>query len=293
MHTKKQLEEGVLRAGSIDNALTLYYVTDPICSHCWAFDPVLRRFINQYGHLFRLQIVFGGLLEKWHGGTVDAANGISGPADVAPHWREVGKQTRMPIDGSVMINNPVASSYPPSKVMKVVQSEHGEQVAMRVLRKAREALFLHNWNIGEYAVMQEVLSAIGLNGDHLVKQAKEPEGERLLQEDFKLKQTLGARAFPTIVLVNRANEAVNIVGSRPYQSYVDGLKQLIGAVPEAQALPPLIKLLETDQLLFSKEIEVMYELQQEDVASYVENELPEECYTWVEFLGEYAIKLET
>lgn len=27
--------------------ITLYYVTDPICSHCWAIEPVLRRFKEQ------------------------------------------------------------------------------------------------------------------------------------------------------------------------------------------------------------------------------------------------------
>lgn len=275
-----------------EDALTLYYVTDPICSHCWAFEPVLRRFLDQYGHLFKTKIVFGGLLEKWHGGTVDAANGISGPADVAPHWREVGLHARMPIDGSVMIDNPVASSYPPSKVIKVVQSEHGEQMAMHVLRKAREALFLNNRNIGETAVMQEVLTDMGFDGDHLVKRSEGPEGERLLQEDFKLKRTLGARAFPTIILMNHANEAVNIVGSRPFHTYVEGLTRLLGEAPEAKAPLPLQTLLETEQLLFSKEIEVMYDLAQEDLPSYVKHELIDDSYTWEEFLGERAIKLE-
>ena len=32
--------------------IDLYYVTDPICSHCWAIEPTLRRFKEQYGHLF-------------------------------------------------------------------------------------------------------------------------------------------------------------------------------------------------------------------------------------------------
>jgi len=42
--------------------LTLYYVTDPICSHCWALEPVLNRFIEQYGHYFHFRTVMGGLL---------------------------------------------------------------------------------------------------------------------------------------------------------------------------------------------------------------------------------------
>ncbi len=103
-------------------SIEVYYVTDPICSHCWALEPVLRRFIEQYGHYFNFHTIMGGLLEKWGGdGPVDPANGISGPADVVGHWREVGEYYRMPIDGTVMMNNPVQSSYPPSRVFKVIQ----------------------------------------------------------------------------------------------------------------------------------------------------------------------------
>ncbi|MFB8734755.1 hypothetical protein ACEQPO_15175 [Bacillus sp. SL00103] len=46
------------------------------------------------------ETVLGGLLEKWHDGPIDPANGIYKPADVAGHWREVGEHSRMPIDGS-------------------------------------------------------------------------------------------------------------------------------------------------------------------------------------------------
>ena len=108
------------------NQLNLYYVTDPICSHCWAIEPILRRFVEQYGDYFNFHTVMGGLLEKWHDGPIDPANGIYKPADVAGHWREVGEYSRMPIDGTLMIDNPVQSSYPPSRVFKVIQKNHND-----------------------------------------------------------------------------------------------------------------------------------------------------------------------
>ena len=91
----------------------------------------------------------GGLLEKWGDGPVDPANGIFKPADVAPHWREVGELSRMPIDGTVMIENPVQSSYPPSRVFKVIQKHHGDDKAYEFLRRARENLFIFNQNISK------------------------------------------------------------------------------------------------------------------------------------------------
>ncbi len=100
----------------------LYYVTDPICSHCWALEPVLRKFIDQYGNYFNMHTIMGGLLEKWDG-FADQSNSISGPNDVAHHWREVGEHSRMPIDGTLWHHDPVSSSFIPSRVYKMIQAK--------------------------------------------------------------------------------------------------------------------------------------------------------------------------
>src|SRR5690606_14087509 len=183
-------------------SIDLYYVTDPICSHCWALEPILRRFKEQYGHYFNLHTVMGGLLEKWGDGPVDPANGIYGPADVAGHWREVGEHARMPIDGTLMIDNPVQSSFPPSRVFKVIQKQHNETLAYEYLRRAREALFAFNRNIADPAVMTEIVNNLGLDGEAIVNEAEQPGGQQLLNEDFALARSLGARGFPTIIMVN-------------------------------------------------------------------------------------------
>ena len=128
----------------------------------------------------------GGLLEKWHDGPIDPANGIYKPADVAGHWREVGEYSRMPIDGTLMIDNPVQSSYPPSRVFKVIQKNHNDAIAFEYLRRAREALFAFNQNISDKSVMIEIVNKLGLDGEAIVNEAEQPIGQQLLNEDFDL-----------------------------------------------------------------------------------------------------------
>ncbi|MGM8365660.1 DsbA family protein [Virgibacillus sp. W0181] len=268
-------------------SINIYYVTDPICSHCWAIEPVLRRFIEQYGHYFNFHTVMGGLLEKWHDGPIDPANGIYKPADVAGHWREVGEHSRMPIDGSLMIDNPVQSSYPPSRVFKVIQNNHNESLASDYLRRAREALFVFNQNISDKSVLIEIVNKLDLDGESIVNEAEQPIGQQLLNEDFSLAGNLGARGFPSIIMINEENKGVKIVGGRPFESYVDGLKQVLNL----EALQPrqqisLSNLLEKEKLLFSKEIEEMYEVEQSDVLSFIEKNLSSDHYETKEFLGE-------
>lgn len=270
----------------------LYYVTDPICSHCWALEPTLRRFMKQYGQYFNFKTVMGGLLEKWHCGPVDPANGIHGPADVAGHWREVGEHYRMPIDGSLMIDNPVQSSFPPSRVYKIIQKHHGEEKAFEYLRRAREDLFAFNKNIGEASVLVQIVKEMGLDGEGIVKEADEQTGHDLLNEDFALTRNLGAKGFPTIIMVNEENKGVKIVGGRPFENYVAGLTQVLGEVPTPKQQPALSALLEEEKLLFSKEIEVMYDVEKSDINAFVEKELSPARYQVKEILGESYFTME-
>ncbi|WP_285766943.1 DsbA family protein [Peribacillus sp. SI8-4] len=268
-------------------SINLYYVTDPICSHCWAIEPILRRFIKLYGDYFTFHTVMGGLLEKWHEGPIDPANGIYKPADVAGHWREVGEKSRMPIDGALMIDNPIHSSYPPSRVFKVIQKKHHEAISYQYLRRAREALFAFNRNISDTSVMIEIVNDLGLDGEAIVKEAEKPNGQQLLNEDFGLARSLGVRGFPTIIMTNEENKGVKIIGSRPFESYVDGLKQVLNQKElQAKPSPSFSSLLEKEKLLFSKEIEVMYDVKQADVHSFVEKELSCDRFEVKEILGE-------
>ena len=167
----------------------LYYVTDPVCSHCWALEPVLRKFSAQYGQYFNMHTLMGGLLENWDG-FADTANGITGPADVAGHWREVGDHSRMPIDGTLWYDNPIKSSFIPSRVFKVIHKQ-SPGLANTFLRRARETLFAFNKNIAQDEILIDLVNKVGLNGDDIVKQSKLPEADTLLQEDFKLVRQLG------------------------------------------------------------------------------------------------------
>jgi len=285
-------EMEVIDLNSSKKEITLYYVTDPICSHCWALEPVLRRFEQQYGHYFEFHTVMGGLLESWNG-FADVSNGITSPSDVAAHWKEVGEHSRMPIDGSLWFDNPVQSSYPPSRVFKIIQKE-SEQLARAFLRRAREAVFAFNRNIGSSEVLTDIVNEIGLDGQKVVAEADLPTGQELLNEDFGLARSLGVRGFPTIIMVNEGNKGIKIVGSRPFEYYVKGLKQALAITKELQpsSLPSLSNLLKKEIRLFSREIEEMYDIEPNDMHSFLKKELSLIDYHDKEVLGERYIEIK-
>jgi putative protein-disulfide isomerase len=87
-------------------------------------------------------------------------------------------------------------------------------------------------------------------------------------------------------MVNEENKGVKFVGGRPFESYVDGLTQVLGENPIPNQPPSFSILLEEEKLLFSKEIEVMYDMEQSEINHWVEKELSPASYQMEKFLGE-------
>jgi len=264
----------------------VYYVTDPICSHCWAIEPVLRRFGHEYGRHVNVKTVMGGLLPGWDG-FADRANGIGKAADVAGHWREVGEASRMPIDGSVWVRDPLSSSFPPSKVFLVIQEQDAE-LAGRFLRKAREAVFAFDRNIADREVLTELVNDLGLNGEAVVEEALSERGEELLNRDIAFARELGVRGFPTLVFVDDDGRGERVVGMRPLQQYADTLQRVMGedATVRTRALLPLDELLASEGRLFAKEIETYYGIEPGAAEEYVAQHLGSQAYRSKEILGE-------
>lgn len=263
----------------------LYYVTDPICSHCWALEPVLRKFEAQYGQYFNMHTLMGGLLENWDG-FADTANGINGPADVAEHWKEVGDHSRMPIDGTVWYDNPIESSFIPSRVFKVIHKQNSE-LANTFLRRARESLFAFNKNIAQDKMLIDLVNKVGLNGEEIVKQSKQPEANTSLHEDFQLVRQLGVSGFPTIVLLNKEKKGVKIVGARALEQYIAALQQMLpGETLQPKQLQNLSSLIQNEKLLFSREIEEFYTIEEKDIEAFVSKQLVNTDFETKEVLGE-------
>ena len=245
----------------------VYYVTDPICSHCWALEPTLRRFTEEYGRHLEIKTVMGGLLPQWTG-FADRANGIGGPADVAGHWREVGEASRMPIDGSVWLRDPLHSSYPPSRVFLVLREEDPE-LALRFLRRAREAVFAFDRNIADPAVLADLVDGLGLDGKPVVAAADSPRGDELLERDIALARELGVRGFPTLVFLDDEGRGVKVGGVRSLDTYVEALTSVLTGEPRLRQVPAPQDVLQREGRLFAKEIEALYDVAPGSVEEFI------------------------
>jgi putative protein-disulfide isomerase len=178
-------------------AAHLVYVTDPLCSGCWALEPAWRRLVGRYPNA-SIAYVYGGLLPSWDGFS-DRAAGITSPADVAPHWDAVAEASGQPIDSRVWITDPPASSFPACIAAIAVRLVVPEQEG-RYLRRLRELVFLEGRNIARTEVLREALRSVEVDADAWSVVIHSGAAARLFEADRARARRLGARAFPTVFI---------------------------------------------------------------------------------------------
>jgi predicted DsbA family dithiol-disulfide isomerase len=234
--------------------ITIDYFTDPICSSCWGFEPQLRRLKLEYGHAIAIRYCMGGLLPDWSYNS----GGISKPSDVFGHWREVAEHYEMPIDGSVWLNDPLHSSYPPSIAFKAAQlQDEGKSIAL--LRRMREMVFIENRNIAQWTTIAEAAQAIGLDTAVLHNDFK-ASGQIAFDADLKYTRQNGVRGFPTLIVRFPNGKTQMIYGSQPYAAIARALKNEVSdlqAMPYPQTMSHLLQIFPT---WTAKEVSVVLDI---------------------------------
>src|SRR5215217_4347778 len=212
---------------------TLVYVTDPICSGCWAFEPTWRRLRHNYDSVVTVRTIYGGLLAGWEGFS-DPGAGIAKPADVGPHWLEVAARTGQPINPEVWHTDPPASSYPASKAAHIVRMLDAA-AEERFLRRVREAVFLEARNVARRDVLVACADEAGVDARAFAVLFDADAGAQGLAADIRERHELGVARFPTLLISTPRHDRPRplTIGARPW-AHVESSVLTALALPDAQ-----------------------------------------------------------
>lgn len=191
----------------MDNASerpTITQFTDPMCTWCWGSEPVIRRLRAVFGDQIRIRYVVGGLVDDFDE-FYDAANDISEPSDVAPHWLEASEHHGMPVDTTVFETDPAQSTYPASKAFTAARQQETE-LAHRYLRRLREAYATQVRNVNDREVQVDLAESVGLDVDDFTAALDNGTARAAFEDDLSRTHDAGIRAFPTYHVEGPAGE---------------------------------------------------------------------------------------
>jgi len=196
----------------------LIFVVDPMCSWCWGFSPVLEALRNATG--YECSIVLGGLRSKGQ-----MAWDSSSKAYLKSHWEQVAKSTGQPFNTALFEKeNFDYDTYPACKAMVTVRELFGMTKAFEYLHIVQEAFYVQSKDITQLEILLSLSHTLDIDTQAFETFYKSERAEVLMEHDFSKARSMGANAFPSVVIID---EDGHMLCQKGYRS-LEEMKQLLG-----------------------------------------------------------------
>jgi putative protein-disulfide isomerase len=176
------------------DSVRLFYVHDPMCSWCWAFEPCWQEIQQQLPQEVSIVRLLGGL-----------APDSSEP--MAPQMQDFLQQTWKQIEHRVPGTpfnfefwnrcSPRRSTYPACRAV-IAARQQGAEVAMTLA--IQHGYYLEARNPSDEATLVELAVEIGLDQALFIQDLGSTMTQQRLLQEIAQGRKLGAQGFPSLIL---------------------------------------------------------------------------------------------
>jgi len=174
----------------------LYYIHDPMCSGCYAFDSSLTALQKKLPDFIRIKKIVGGLAP-------DTTNPM--PVElqqkIQQTWRRI-EQTVPNMQFNYdfwMINTPVRSTYPACRAVLAARQQ-GDDVEDKMIGAIQTAYYQKAKNPSLESTLLECALEVGLDANRFADDLTSNEVEEELQNEIRIARKLGVISYPSLLL---------------------------------------------------------------------------------------------
>lgn len=200
----------------------LIYFSDPMCSWCYGFSPVIEDIRRTFGRALPIRVVMGGLRPGAEQPMTEEAK-----LEIADHWTHVHEATGLPFDGSGMSAPGFIYDTDPAARAVVVARRDGEEMAAAYLTRAQRAFYAEGRDVTTPEVLAELAEELGLEREPFLAAWASEEAKQETWRDYAISQRAGVTGFPTLVAGPNAEGVYGVVtrGYAPADQVVAILKE--------------------------------------------------------------------
>ena len=190
---------------------TLYYVHDPMCSWCWAFEPTWKQIQRELPDDINVVYLLGGLAPD-----SDLPMPEQMKLTIAGYWQTI--QERVP---GTQFNydfwtqcQPRRSTYPSCRAVLAAKAQAKDSDEAKVLEQAmikaiQEGYYLNARNPSDFDTLIAFAREIGLDAKRFGLELNSESTIEKLNEEIQLSRSIGAQGFPSLILQsqNESNAA--------------------------------------------------------------------------------------
>lgn len=204
----------------------LIYFSDPMCSWCYGFSPVIEAIRRAFGRGLPVRVVMGGLRPGTETPMTEAAR-----AEVAGHWAHVHEASGLPFDAAALHEGFVYDTDPAARAVVVVRGEDPE-LAADYLARVQRAFYAQARDVTSGAVLADLAAELGLDRDRFLERWGSEAAKQETWRDYAISQQAGVTGFPTLVAGPNPEGVYGVVtrGYAPPDQVVAVLKDWIDRI---------------------------------------------------------------
>jgi len=172
----------------------LIYFSDPMCSWCYGFSPVVEDIRRTFGGGLPIRVVMGGLRPGTETPMTEEAK-----LEIADHWTHVHEATGLPFNGAGMSRPGFVYDTDPAARAVVVARREGEELAAAFLTRAQQAFYGEGRDVTQAETLTEIAEELGLDRAAFLEAWASEGAKQETWRDYAISQRAGVTGFPTLV----------------------------------------------------------------------------------------------
>jgi putative protein-disulfide isomerase len=200
----------------------LIYFSDPMCSWCYGFSPVVDDIRRAFGRALPIRVVMGGLRPGTERPMTEEAK-----VEIADHWTHVHEATGLPFNGAGMSAPGFIYDTDPAARAVVVARRDGEEMAAAFLARTQRAFYAEGRDVTAAAGLGDLADELGIDRPGFLEAWASDEVKQETWRDYAISQRAGVTGFPTLVAGPNAEGVYGVVtrGFAPGEQVVEILKE--------------------------------------------------------------------
>lgn len=174
---------------------TLFYIHDPMCSWCWAYQPVLAQIRQALNTQLSIVDILGGLAAD-----TDEPMPAALREQIQGHWQRIQQQVGSQFNFDFWSDPdivPRRSTYPACRAVIAAGFQSADEGMVAAIQ---EAYYLRAMNPSDEETLLQLADELGLNFDQFMADLASDEVEQALQQQLQFTRQLPIQGFPSWVL---------------------------------------------------------------------------------------------
>jgi putative protein-disulfide isomerase len=210
----------------------LIYFSDPMCSWCWGFSPVIEAIVARYGDALPVRLVMGGLRPGTAVPMSDAAR-----REVRGHWTKVTLASGQPFGDSVVDQAGFVYDTDPCARAVVVARRADAGKALAFLRLAHRAFYVEGRDVTNSAVLADLAVELGLDRDAFLADFASESARQETWGDYNTSLNAGVSGFPTLIMGPKPDSQYAMIsrGFNPAETVLSAIDRWVMTLAGAAA----------------------------------------------------------